>query len=112
ILNRTDLVRRTGYVNVDENAVVTYGSGDTFNLGWTAGSLITIGKAECRIVGVGNNRLLTIDPASCSSSLNLPLSGATYTADNFGVLVRKSAPGTGRVSIQSAVYQYGTVEEP
>jgi hypothetical protein len=110
-LNRPDTVRRAGTVNVDAAGTVSYGNGDVFNPHWTGGSSLTIDKSTCRIGALHDDRQLTIDPASCRPALTLPAQGISYTADNFGVLVRPSMPG-GRFSIDAAVYHYGTALEP
>jgi hypothetical protein len=112
LLNRPDMVHRGGTVAVDTSGAVSYIGGTGFNPHWIAGSRITIGKSDCRISTLQNNQNLTIDPASCQPALNLPIQSAAYNADNFGVLVRKSSPGLGSVSIQSARYSYTTAREP
>lgn len=112
IVSRPDAVYRSGSVAVSASGLVTYLSGDVFDPGWAAGSHIAIGKSECRIARLVHNQQLTIDSAACEPALAVPVKSAPYTAGNFGVLVRKSKPGSGSVSIQSAVYHYGTAYEP
>ena len=72
-LNRADLSRRSGLVNVDGSGVVTWQPGGYpntyFSPNWTSGSKISIAGSECRIVSMGGSTRLTIDPASCSASL-------------------------------------------
>jgi len=111
-LNRPDVVRRAGSVQVDPTGAVTYLDGSGFNPHWTAGSRVSLGKSECRITSLRDNRNLSIDPASCRPALDLPVKNTPYTASNFGVLVRKASPDAGSVSIQSATYQYGLAGEP
>ena len=111
-LNRADLSARTGLVNVDGSGVVTWQPGGYqntyFSPNWINGSKITIGGSECKIVSTGGLTHLTIDPASCSLPLSLPLMGAAFTGSNFGFLVRKKTASTDTINLQFAKYTTGT----
>jgi hypothetical protein len=111
-LNRADLSARTGLVNVDGSGVVTWQPGGYqntyFSPNWINGSKITIGGSECKIVSTGGLTHLTIDPASCSPALSLPLMGAAFTGSNFGFLVRKKTASTDTINLQFAKYTTGT----
>jgi len=109
-LNRPDVVSRSGTVNVDASGTVTFISGDQFNPHWRGGSYFAIGKSECQVVNLSHSRLLHINPASCRPALQLPVSNARFTADNFGVLVQ--AESRVRYSIDSVAFQYGISTEP
>jgi hypothetical protein len=110
VVNRPDVVRRSGAVAVDGSGAVSYAGGDVFNPHWTAGSHITIGKSECRINSLVSDQRLLITPAACQPALTAPVKGVPYTADNFGVLVRSATGGT--FSVDSAVFHYGITTEP
>ena len=111
-LNRGDLSSRTGLVNVDASGVVTWQSGGYpntyFNANWTSGSKISIAGSECTITAMGGLTQLTIDPASCSTPLSLPLTGAAFTGSNFGFLVRKKTASTDQINLQYAKYTTGS----
>ena len=112
VVTRPDTVRRRGAVSVDAAGNVAYISGDLFSPNWTGGSTITIGSSECRIAQMVHARALAIDAASCAPSLALPVDKANYTADNFGVLIRKQSPGADPVFIKAASFDYGSSQEP
>jgi hypothetical protein len=111
-LNRADLSSRAGMVNVDVSGVVTWMPGGYpntyFSPNWTAGSMISIAGLACKIVHMGGPTQLTIDPASCSAPLSLPLTGAVYAGSNFGFLVRKKTASTDTINVQYAKYTTGT----
>jgi|GEM_PF-5888855 len=111
-LNRADLSSRAGMVNVDQAGVATWQSGGNpntyFSPNWTNGSKISIAGSECKIALMGGPTQLTIDPASCSAPLSLPLTGAAYTGSNFGFLVRKKTASTDTINVQYAEYTTGT----
>ena len=111
-LNRADLSSRAGIVNVDAGGVVTWMPGGYpntyFSANWTPGSKISIAGSACTIVHMGGITQLTIDPASCSAPLSLPLTGAAYTGSNFGFLVRKKTASTDTINLQYAKYTTGT----
>jgi hypothetical protein len=95
----SDVLEHTGTVNVDSSGNVSYASGtggSPFNPNWTAGSIIAIGASTCTITSTYVSTLaLTITPSACSPSLTVPVSGASYSAGNFGFLVRNhGAAGT------------------
>ncbi len=113
-LTRADISTRMGYANVDASGNVTWQSGGYpntyFNPNWTAGSRITIGGAECTIVSVQGLTAMSINPASCSTALSLPLTGTTFSGSNFGFLVRKKTASLDQINLQAAKYTTGTSE--
>jgi hypothetical protein len=111
-LNRADISSRMGRVNVDAGGVATWQTGGYpntyFSPNWTAGSRISIAGSECAIVSVGGLTKLTIDPASCSTTLSLPLTGASYAGSSFGFLLRKKTASTDQINVKYAKYTTGT----
>jgi hypothetical protein len=111
-LNRADLSSRAGMVNVDVSGVVSWMPGGNpntyFSANWIPGSKISIAGSACRIVNMGGLTQLTIDPASCSVPLALPLTGVVYKGSNFGFLVRKKTASTDTINVQYAKYTTGT----
>ena len=111
-LNRADFSNRTGLANVDVTGVVTWQKGGYpntyFNPNWTNGSRLSIVGSECKITAVQGLTQLTIDPASCSTPLALPLTGVAFSGSNFGFLVRKKVAGTDTINLQYAKYTTGT----
>src|ERR1035437_10314888 len=107
-LNRADLSSRAGIVNVDQAGVVTWQLGGYpntyFSPNWTNGSRISIAGSDCKIALMGGMTQLTIDPASCSAPLSLPLTGAVFTGSNLGFLVRKKTASTDTIKLQYAEY--------
>jgi hypothetical protein len=99
-------------VNVDVGGVVTWMPGGNpntyFSANWIPGSKVSIAGSACRIVNMGGLTQLTIDPASCSVPLSLPLTGVAYKGSNFGFLVRKKAASTDTINVQYAKYTTGT----
>ncbi len=111
-LNRADLSRRTGMANVDASGGVTWQKGGYpntyFNANWINGSRITIAGSECSITAVQGLTQLTIDPASCSTPLSLPLTGVTFTGPSLGFLLRKKSAGLDTINVQYVKYAMGT----
>lgn len=100
-LTRTDVAGRGGAVNVDAAGNV---SGDGFYPNWAPGSQITIAGSVCTVTGVKNPKALTIDPASCAPALSLPKTAASYSAGNFGIMVRKKTASADTINVQYAKY--------
>jgi hypothetical protein len=103
-----EVMQRTGAVNVDVSGKVTWaGSGNQFYPGWTAGSKIVVAGSSCAIAGVTNPQALTITPESCSPALTLPQSSASYSAGNFGVMIRKKTASLDTINVQYVKYTLG-----
>jgi len=102
----SDMIKRTGTVNVDGSGNVTWGSGNLFYPNWTAGSLITISASLCTITSsTVTLESLTITPSACSPALSVPVSGASYSANNFGFMIRKhSSSAADSINLQYAKY--------
>ena len=100
-----EATKRSGQVNVDAAGNVTLGNGSTpFYPGWSAGSRITVAGSSCKITTVMNPQLLSIDVASCSPALSLPLNSVPYSAGNFGVMLRKKTASLDTINLQYAKY--------
>jgi hypothetical protein len=111
-LNVTDTRPRSGSVNVDASGNVAYVNGDLFYPNWTVGSKFTIASSECSVASVAHPKALTVDPKSCVPALSLPLANASYSAMNFGVMVRKKTSGTDTISVQFAKYTMTETNTP
>jgi hypothetical protein len=96
--------RRERRCNLDAGRLPEY----VFQPKLDSGSKILIAGSECKIVQMGGLTQLTIDPASCSAPLSLPLTGAAFTGSNFGFLVRKKTASTDTINLQYAKYTTGT----
>jgi hypothetical protein len=104
-LNATDTVPRSGQVYVvDASGKVTWSSGDLFYPNWTAGSQITIGSSLCNISSVTNTKALKIDFSSCAPALTPSQNQISYSAANFGFMIRKKTTSTDTISVQYAKY--------
>ena len=87
---------------------MTWISGNSyFNPNWTTGSSVTLGGAVCTVSGQASTARMSIDPASCSVPLTLPLTGASWSGNNLGFLIRKKTPSTDTIRIQFAKYASG-----
>jgi hypothetical protein len=103
-ISRVDAVEFTGTVNYNAaTKTVTWASGNYFDLNWTAGSQITIAGGQFTIASLLNEASLTLVSGPASS-----LTGAAYSASNFGVLLWKKTGNQGTISISSAAYLYGS----
>jgi len=107
-LARTDVQPVSGQVNVDQSGHVTWTGGSQFYMNWIAGSRITIGGSECALNGAASAVALNINPASCSPALALPQAGASYSAGNYGIMVRKKTASTDTIYLQYAKYNITT----
>ena len=99
------VVPPAGTVNVATSVVTLQnpgGSENYFNTDWTAGTPILINGSYYHIVSIQSSTRLTIieDPGT--------LTGVTYSGASFGVLVKKSSPGSA-VSVSLGLnYAYST----
>lgn len=101
-VTRPDATRATGTVNYNASTrLLTVASGNNFNVKWTAGSRITVNGVEYAIGSVRNENEITLVNGPASN-----LTGASYFANNFGVLLWKKT--TGALSIGQSTYQYGS----
>jgi hypothetical protein len=82
---------------------VTLVSGSAFNIKWGAGSQIKVAGSWYTIAAVRNENQLTLSSGPSSN-----LAGAPYSANNFGVLIRKKTPAANTVSIGYTTFQYGS----
>lgn len=107
-ISRVDATTASGTVSYTAaTKQVAYISGNVFNTRWTAGSSITIAGAPYTIASVQHERLLTLTNGPGSD-----VSGAPYSANNFGVLVWKKTGSANRISIGYTTYSYGTAGMP
>ena len=102
--SRVEASQANGTVNYNaatQQATVVNGS--QFSIRWTAGSTINIAGAAYTIASVQSERQLTLVSGPTSN-----LSGVTYSASNFGVLLWKKTATADRVSIGYTTYLYGS----
>jgi hypothetical protein len=78
-------------------------SGSAFNIKWGAGSQINVAGSWYTIAAVRNENQLTLSSGPSSS-----LAGVPYSANNFGVLIRKKISTANTVSIGYTTFQYGS----
>ncbi|MGH9666123.1 MAG: hypothetical protein ACRD9L_16990, partial [Bryobacteraceae bacterium] len=97
----TDVPPRTGTVNVNGTAV-TLNNGNNFDLHWSSGSQITIAGTAYTIASVNNERALALTTDAGTQS------GAAYSANNFGVLIRKKTASADTLYVQYASITYDT----
>ncbi len=107
-LVRTDIEPVSGQVNVDTSGNVTWTGGSYFSVNWVAGSMITIAGSQCTLAGPAGAQWLSVNPASCSPILSVPQAGASYSAGNFGIMVRKKTSSTDTIYLQYAKYSITT----
>ncbi|MGH9551712.1 MAG: hypothetical protein ACRD3W_20165, partial [Terriglobales bacterium] len=101
----TDVPPRTGTVNVNGTAV-TLNNGNNFDLHWSNGSQITIAGTAYTITSVNNERSLTLTTDAGTQT------GAAYSANNFGVLIRKKTASADTLYVQYASITYDTADFP
>jgi len=106
---RPDASMASGTVNYTEaTQQVTWVSGSKFNIRWTAGSWIMVAGAEYQIASVQSEQTLTLAAPGPAGDLQQ----APYSANNFGVLIRKETASPDQVSIGYTTFQYGTTTAP
>ena len=102
---RPDVSRASGTVNyVDATRQVTWASGNKFNSKWTRGSWIMVAGAEYPIESIQSELALTLAAPGPVGDLQQ----APYSANNFGVLIRKKTATADQVSIGYTTFQYGS----
>lgn len=106
---RPDVSKATGIVNyTGATHQVTWASGNKFSIKWAPGSRIMVAGAEQTIASVQNELSLTL----ANPTLPGDLSNVAFSADNFGVLIRKKTGTADTVSIGLTTYQYGSSSLP
>ena len=99
-----DVSQATGTVNyTNATKVVTWASGSKFSIKWGAGSKLTINGTERAIASVQSELSLTL-----SAPIGGDLSGAAYSANNFGVLVWKKTATADTVTVGYTTFLYGS----
>ena len=107
-LNRVDVSVASGTVNYSSaTKQLSLMSGNVFNTRWGPGSMIAVDGTQYSIASIQNGQFLTL--ASGPSS---DLSGASYSANNFGVLIWKKTTSQNAISIGSTTYEYGSSAMP
>jgi hypothetical protein len=103
-ITSVDVSKASGTVNYTaSSSQVTLVSGSAFNIKWAAGSQISVAGSWYAIASVRNENQLTLSSGPSSN-----LSGVPYSANNFGVLIRKKTPTANVVSIGYTTFQYGS----
>jgi len=101
-LDLPSLSKRGGTVNRN-GATVTLVFGDHFNLGWPAGSKITINGTVYAIASVDHDAALTLAGSPAGSDAS-----AQYVASNAGLLIHKKTASTHEISVQYVSYSAET----
>ena len=103
-ITSVDVSQSSGTVNYTASSKqVTLSSGSPFNIKWGAGSQIDVAGSWYAIASVQNEKQLTLSSGPSSS-----LGGVPYSANNFGVLIRKKTSAANTVSIGYTTFQYGS----
>ena len=106
---RPDVSVASGTVNyLDATRRVTWVSGSKFNTRWTAGSWIMVAGAEYQIESIQSELALTVAAPGPVGDLQQ----APYSANNFGVLIRKKTASADQVSVGYTTFQYGSSNVP
>ena len=93
----TDVLAKSGNVTCDGSPAVSYSSGDGFGLRWGAGSTITINSIVYTLASLTDARNLTLT-TNCPDSSGVGT--WAYSANNFGILVRKKTTSTDTLFLQ------------
>ncbi len=101
---RPDLATKTGTVNTSGTSV-TWISGNTFPPVWTAGTKITIGGVEYTISSYNHNKSLTLSSSAGTQT------GASYLANNTGLLIRKSSAASDTLSVDGVKMRYAASDQ-
>jgi hypothetical protein len=103
-LSQSDIVTQTGQVTVS-GAIVTWTGGNAFlPTRWGPGSQIVLGTTPCAIASMQSDVKLTLVSSSCVASA----SGVSYSATNFGFIVKPSTTSNVTVSLSSPSWLLGT----
>jgi hypothetical protein len=103
-ITAVDVSQASGTVNYTASSKqVTLSGGNAFNIKWGAGSQINVAGSWYTIASVRNENQLTLSSGPSSN-----LSSVPYSANNFGVLVRKKTSTANTVSIGYTTFQYGS----
>jgi hypothetical protein len=106
---RPDVSKASGTVNyTDGTRRATWASGDKFSIKWTPGSRIMVAGAEYQIESIQSELTLTLAAPGPVGDLQQ----APYSANNFGVLIRKKTASADQVSIGYTTFQYGSSAVP
>ena len=97
----TDVSPRSGTVNTSGTSVF-WTSGNYFDILWGNGSQIVIAGTAYTIASVNNERSITLTASAGTNT------GASYSANNFGVLVRKKTASADTLYLQYAGITYDT----
>ena len=97
---------RTGTVTCDGSTHVTYTSGYIFGTWWGAGGHITINGIDHAIASVEDSRNLTLTN-NCIPGTNM-----SYSALNFGMLIRKKTTSSNVLNVDSASAPHTAIAVP
>jgi hypothetical protein len=77
-----------------------------FHPAWIAGSHITLNGQDCTIQTPISRNQIQVDPGSCTLP-SLPATAVTWSASNFGWLIRHKTTSLDQINIQYAKYTIG-----
>jgi hypothetical protein len=107
-ISRVDVSQAGGTVNYTAaTRQVLFTNGAPFNIRWAPGSTMTIAGTSYTIASVQNERQVTL-----VSGPTADVTGAAYTANNFGVLIYKKTSSANAVSIGYTSFTYGSTPMP
>jgi hypothetical protein len=103
-ITSVDVSQASGTVNYTlSSRQVTLSGGSAFDIKWGMGSQINVAGSWYTIASVQSEKQLTLSSGPSSS-----LGGVPYSANNFGVLIRKKTSTANPVSIGYTTFQYGS----
>jgi hypothetical protein len=104
-----DVSKASGTVNyASSTRQVTWVSGSPFSVKWTPGSRIMVAGSEYQIASIQSELSLTLTgPGPVGDLYQVP-----YSANNFGLLIRKKTAAPDQVTIGYATFQYGSSAMP
>ncbi len=104
-LGRPDMATYSGTVNTN-GTTVTWASGHLFPYDvWKAGSRLVVNNVEYQVAAVVNASTLQLATSAGVQT------GVAYRADNFGVLIRKSAPSAEALSVDGVTFRHSESQE-
>jgi len=100
--DQTHFHRRTGQVTRRGNKVTWTGGSNVFGVHWARGAQIDINNRTYSIRRVDHERLLTLEGEFAENDEE----SGSYSASNFGLMIRRKTPGAGQIAIQYAQFSW------